>query len=111
MQLLVLVLNKVELLDPLLEKWQENDLRGATILSSTGMAHELSQNEDSPIFATLRVLLDPDRQENKTIFAVLKEEDINKAIDVTRSVVGDLTKPDTAIIFTVPVNRIEGINL
>lgn len=109
MQLLVLVLNKVELLDPLLEAMQENDLRGATILDSTGMAHELSQNEDSPIFATLRVLLDPKRQQNKTLFTVLKDEDVPKAIEVTRSVIGDFSKPDTAILFTVPVNIVEGI--
>ena len=110
MQLLLLVLNEVELLDPLLEAMMAGGVRGATILNSTGMARELvSKHEDYPFFGTLRILLDPDREESKTVFMVVKEEEVPHVKEVIRSVVGDLTKPDTAVLFTLPVIDVEGI--
>jgi len=110
MQLLVIVLNKVEKLDCLLERLMEKGIGGATILSSTGMARELAKHsEDFPIFGTLRFLINPDRKESKTIFMVLKEEQVDLVKKVVREVVGDLSKPDTAIMFTLPVLSAEGV--
>jgi len=110
MQLLLIVLNKVEKLDRLLEKLMENGITGATILSSTGMARELAKHgEDYPIFGTLRFLINPDRKESKTIFMVLKDEQVDVVKKVVREVIGDLSKPDTAILFTLPVLSAEGV--
>ena len=110
MQLIVMVLNKVELLDSLLEKLMEQGICGATILNSTGMMRELAKNnEDFPIFGTLRMLIDPERKESKTIFMVLKEEKAEEAKKIIRDVVGDLSKPDSAVVFTLPVLGAEGV--
>lgn len=110
MQLMFIVLNKVEALDSLLEEMMKNGVRGATIMNSTGMAHELAKSgEDFPIFGTLRLLLDPERSESKTIFMVLREDEVDKVKNIVKSVIGDLSKPDTGIIFTVPVSSAEGI--
>ncbi len=110
MQLLLMVLNQVELLDPLLEAMMEQGVRGATILSSTGMARELSKHEDFPLFGTLRMLLDSDREESKTIFMALKEEEVPRVKEIIRSVVGDLSRPDTGVLFTLPILDVEGIS-
>ncbi len=110
MQLMVMVLNKVEVLDDLLEKLMEQGICGATILNSTGMVRELAKSsEDFPIFGTLRMLIDPDRKESKTIFMALKDEKVEEAKKVIRDVVGDLSKPDSAVIFTLPVLSAEGV--
>lgn len=109
MQLLLFVLNKVDLLDPLLEKMMEQGVRGATILNSTGMARELAKNEDFPFFGTLRSLLDPDREESRTVFTVLKDDEVGRVKEIIRSVVGDLAQPDTGVLFTLPVLDVEGI--
>lgn len=58
---------------------------------------------------SLRAMLDPDREENKTILMVLQEEQVEKVRAVSQSVLGDLSKPDTAIFFTVPVDFAEGV--
>jgi hypothetical protein len=42
---------------------------------------------------------------------VLKDEQIEKAKEIIRKTVGDLSKPDTAIVFTLPVLSAEGIGL
>ncbi|NLY71271.1 MAG: hypothetical protein GX076_06295 [Clostridiales bacterium] len=110
MQLLLIVLNKIELLDTLLGKFMDNGIQGATIFSSTGMVKELSKSsENYPIFGTLRYLIDPDRQESKTIFVVLKDEQVEKTKEIVRQVVGDISKPDTAVMFTLPVLSTEGV--
>lgn len=110
MQLLLIVLNKVEKLDDLLEKLMEHGFTGATIINSTGMMKALAKNmENYPIFGSLRFLINLERDESKTIFMVLKDELIDKAKDTVKEVVGDLSEPDTAILFTIPVSSVEGI--
>lgn len=110
MQLLLIVLNRVEKLDEILEKLMQYGFTGATIINSTGMMKELAKNiENYPIFGTLRYLIDMDRDENKTIFMVLKDEQVEKAKEIIRQVIGDLSKPDSAILFTLPILSAEGI--
>ena len=110
MQLLLLVLNDLEMLTPLLETLMANNIRGATILNSTGMARELCRNgEDYPIFGTLRYLMDPEREESRTIFMVLREEQLALAKKIIREMLGDLNRPDTGIMITLPVSSAEGI--
>jgi len=110
MKFLLIVLNKVELLETLLEKFMQNGIHGATIINSTGMIKELSKNnEDFPMFGSLRYLIDPDRKESKTIFMVLKDEQVEEAKKIVRQVLGDLSQPNTAVIFTLPVLTAEGV--
>jgi nitrogen regulatory protein P-II 1 len=110
MQLMVMVLNRVEALDSLLERFMEDGICGATILNSTGMVKELAKSsEDFPIFGTLRMLINPDRKESKTLFMVLTDEKVEKAKNIIRDVVGDLSEPDSAVVFTLPVLSTEGV--
>lgn len=110
MQLLLMVLNRVEKLDDLLEALMAKGICGATILSSTGMVRELGKRiEDYPIFGTLRYLIDFERKESKTIFMVLKDEQVDTVRKIVREVVGDLSQPDTAILFTLPILSAEGV--
>ena len=46
MKLLVLILNKVETLEPLLARFTDLQINGATILNSAGMARALSDYMD-----------------------------------------------------------------
>jgi nitrogen regulatory protein PII len=110
MQLLLMVLNKVEKLDELLEALMDKGICGATILGSTGMVRELGKRiEDYPIFGTLRYLIDFERKESKTIFMVLQDEQVETVKKTVRNVIGDLSRPDTAIMFTLPVLSAEGV--
>lgn len=112
MQLLLIVLNKVEKLDELLETFLDKGFSGATIISSTGMVSELAKSmENFPIFGSLRYMIDLDREENKTIFMALKDEQVEPVKKIVREVIGDLSEPDTAVIFTLPILTAEGIEL
>lgn len=110
MNVLVVVLNHEEHLRILLERFPEIDVRGATVIGSTGMGQLLAA--DVPIFSTLSKLLSgaSNRAENYTLFSVIRtEETLEKAIALVHEIAGDLTKPDSGILFVLPVTRIEGL--
>ena len=111
MRLLVLILNKVELLDELLEELARAHIGGATILQSRGMAHELYRNsmDASSFLGSLRLLLDPDREQNLTILTVVHEDKVPVAVEIIERGVGDLSRPDTGVVFTVPVDFTKGM--
>ena len=109
MQALFLVLNKVECLEELLAKLAESGVRGGTVIESTGMARVLGDSEDFDILGSLRAFLDPHRVESKTLFFVLRDEQIQKTRNVINEVVGGLDKPDTGIMFGVPLSFVEGV--
>ncbi|MGI6563072.1 MAG: hypothetical protein ACOX3Q_11005 [Clostridia bacterium] len=112
MQLLLIVLNKVEKLDDLLETLLEEGYSGATIINSTGMISKMAKHmENYPIFGSLRFLVDFDREENITIFMALKDEQVESVKKIVRNVIGDLSQPNTAVMFTLPILSVEGIDI
>ena len=110
MKALFFVLNKVEKLNQLLEEFARIGVKGATIMSSTGMAHSLYDSDDHHAFASLRNYLDPKRKESKTIMMVIEESDQEKILNCIEKIVGNIDNPDTGIVFTVPVDLIRGIS-
>ena len=111
MNLLVVVLNHEEHLRILLEKLPKIDVRGATVISSTGMGQLLAA-ADVPIFSTLGKLLSgaDNRVENYTVFSVIRtEETLEKAIALVHEIAGDLKDVGSGILFVIPVARVEGL--
>lgn len=109
-QVLFTVLNKIELLDELLDEFEHTGVSGATVISSIGMAHALAGNEESHFISSFRMFFDAAHAESKTIFIVCSDEMAEKAKAAVRRIVGDLSEPDTAIMFSVPLLYIEGIS-
>ena len=112
MELLVLVLNKLEALEPILEKMLEKGIGGATILESTGMMRVLDgdENVDLPMMGLLRHFYSPERKRSKTMFAVIDESQKQTLMDIIEEATGGLDKPDTGIVFTLPVSAVEGLD-
>ncbi len=111
MQLLVLILKKVELMEELIKKLAESGVKGGTILDGTGMAKELVNMEELPIFGMLRMLLsDEDKSACKVMMLVFKEEAAAAAAKgAIKKVIGDLSIPNTGIMFSVPITYVEGL--
>ena len=112
MKLLIFILNKIDNLDRLIKEFAKHGITGATVISSSGMAHELLKSNDetlSSIVGSLRKLLNPNDSQNKTIFMVVKEDKVHEIVEVIESVVGSLDQPDSGIIFTLPIDFIKGM--
>lgn len=110
MKLMVLILNKIESLEYLLESLSAAGIGGATIIDSAGLVMTLSKMESSFISSSIRALFTGDGvdADNKTIISVIKDEQLDIARRVIYSTVGDLSKPNTGILFTVPIDFVEG---
>ena len=108
-QVLFTVLNKVELLDKLLDEFEAVGVSGATVINSRGMAHALAEHEESHFISSFRMFFDRSHSESKTIFIVCSEPMAEKAKAAVRRVVGDLSAPDSAIMFSLPLLYFEGI--
>lgn len=106
---LVLVLTNTALQDRLLLSLKNAGINGATVVNSTGMAHALYNMEEDNVASSLRAFFSSSRVENRTIFMVLKDEKLGDARAVITSVLGDLSKPNTGILFTFPLSSVEGI--
>lgn len=109
MKLLIVVLNKIECLERLITAFGDNQIPGATIIDSRGMAQELESFSDMDFMFSLRMLINPAHKENKTIFMVVPDEMVNKVSRIVNEVTGGLDQPDTGILFTVPIDHIEGL--
>jgi nitrogen regulatory protein PII len=102
MQLLVIILNKAEYLDELLEGFLELEIRGATVLDSQGMGSIITQ--DVPVFAGLKDLLKGGRPGNKTILSLVEDHQVELVVELFEDILGELTSAGNGIIFTLPVS-------
>ncbi len=112
MQVLFLVLNETKYLDDILESFVEIGVKGATIVDSQGMGRALAAHSDQhiPMFGYLKNFLDDAHPYNKTIFTVLKSQElVDKVVKAVNDVVGDINKPGVGFIFTIPVGSVYGI--
>lgn len=108
MKLMVLILNKTDALDNLLEGLSAAGLGGATIIESSGLATTLSRLDSSFISSSIRAILSGSEEDNRTILSVIRNDQLDIARKVIYNTVGDLSSPNTGILFTVPIDFVEG---
>lgn len=108
--MLVVILNKNQYLDDLLLELNNNDISGGTIIDSMGMVKALFDgNTEIPLFESLKHILNENKPINKTIFMVLPDNKVSLAMDCVRKVVPNMNEENMGIMFTVPVNQVEGL--
>ena len=110
MKLVIIILNKIECLQKILESFKLQNIPGATIIDSKGMIQELNDNsEDYRIIGSLRELFTPSHTENKTIIMAARDEDVKKISAIVNEATGGLDNPDTGVLFTLPIDYMEGL--
>ncbi len=110
MQLLVLILKKVELIDELIAELADAGFTGGTILDGTGMAAAMMGLENLPIFGLLRQTIgDQEREASKVMLFVLEDEDAVSVRGIIKKVIGDFNQPNTGIMFAIPITYVEGL--
>lgn len=118
MHMLIMVLDDSTRLNEVLEAWTGAGVRGVTILESTGLNRVFRRKAADPMYAGFSQIFGSGRVGHNTLFAVVDDIGVAEAaVSATENVLGDLTQPDTGIIFAVPVTQswgmpqpIEGLN-
>jgi nitrogen regulatory protein P-II 1 len=104
----VFVLNREELLEEVLEAFLEAQVPGATVLDSEGMGRLLTY--EVPLFAGFKEFMKGNKPYNRTIFSVVdRDEKVPKLESLLEGVCGDLSRPGTGILFTLPVDYARGL--
>lgn len=110
MEFLILILKKTEYINDLNEELKNIGIHHGTIVDAKSMTNALSDWDDAPMFGLLRRANHFEyNEECKMLMFVLKENQIEPAKKVIEDVIGDLSKPGTAVMFTLPISFAEGL--
>ena len=107
MQLLIAVINQEERMEEILSGFLEIGITGATLVNTEGMGRLLAS--EVPIFAGLEALAGRTRPRNQTLFSVMDDDKVDRALALLQEVCGDFSRPATGIVVTLPVNRVLGL--
>jgi nitrogen regulatory protein PII len=109
--LVVLVLDDPGQCPDVLRAWDEAGVSGVTILESTGLGRlQRVIWDDLPLVPTMRDLLGTRELHHRTLLTVVRDEEtMDRVIEATQQVVGDLNQPHTGFLFAVPVVRVLGL--
>ncbi|HEY8405270.1 MAG TPA: hypothetical protein VIK67_00195 [Acholeplasma sp.] len=110
MEALFIVLNDLNYLDRILEKFVELKVKGATIMNSQGMASAILHGEGFMNLLNAGPFsksLDTDQKYSKTIFTVIPDTlDVNLIVSEISKIVEDSKRNVVGFMFTVPVSGI-----
>lgn len=99
------------MLDDILTSFADHDIHGATILDSKGMVHlwRLTATRARFRFRCDEGILKPERENSNLIIAAVNDDHVENAVKAIEDVIGDLSKPDTGVVFTVPISYVKGL--
>ena len=69
------------------------------------------KSNDNFIIESLRIFLEDPRETSKTLFFILKNEDVEKARTVIDKTLGGIDKPNTGIMFGIDLTFVAGLNI
>ena len=113
MNMVLFVLNDPEALDDLLTAWEEAGVKGITVLPSTGLGRlrQYALFEDLPLIPSLDDMEIHLEKLSRTLFTICDDEHtIDRLVEATQKVVGNLNEPNTGILAVIPLARVYGLN-
>lgn len=114
MYMILLVLHDPNLLRDILEAWEKAGVYGITILLSTGLKRITARDvlrEDLPLIPSLEDLIQQEERLNRTLFTIVKDDEmVDKVVEATQSITGDLNLPNTGILTVLPVALAYGLD-
>ncbi len=114
MYMVLCVIHDTNKFDQVLTGWYDAGVSGITILTTTGLARlntRAALREDIPLFPGLDDLYASDADTNRTIFSVVRGEAmVDRLVEATQEVLGDLNNPNTGILIVLPVIRAYGLD-
>lgn len=114
MYLIIFVLHDAEKVTDLLDEWEKVGVTGATILPSSGLGRLRGRKpglrDDLPLIPSLEALLNHEEEFSRTLFSLVEDEEmVDRLVEATQRVIGDLSYPDTGLLMVIPVIRALGL--
>jgi len=108
MYLLICVVNNTASVNEIVGGFVRIGVTGATVIDSHGTVEIAAAQV--PVFAGFRHLVQSNRQPNRTVFSVIKDDEtLDQAMAVVEEVTGNLEESASGIMFAIPVTRVKGL--
>lgn len=118
MKLVILITAQVENGLEIAQAWQEAGAPGVTLVRAHGL-HTLQDELKSgsvelppmvvSMGAAMAAILDNLEERNQMILSVVEDTTVDRLITAANGVLGDLTEPNTGILFVLPLDRVVGL--
>lgn len=113
MYFVLFIMHNPDLLEELMDAWQEVGVQRATVVLSTGMRRlrqKQGMRDDIPLMPSLSDFYESAEAFSRTIFTTAKDESmIDRILAATEGVVGDLRNHETGVFLVLPVLRAHGL--
>ncbi len=106
MEVLFAIIPQEHLVEPILEDFVSRGIRGATVFETAGMGQIIY--DTIPLLARLRETSGAETTHNRTIMTLIDESQREEAIAAIERYCGELSQPNSGIIFTVPTAFVRG---
>lgn len=110
--LVVLIVNKIEQVPDVLERWESLGIKGITIFPSIGHG-KLKRTgllDNFPLLVSMERLEELREIHHRTLFSVVDSEElVDQMIAAAQEVVGNFEDEHTGFLFVLPVLRAIGI--
>ena len=114
MFMILFVLHDQNKLQEVMEAWESAGVSGITVLLSSGLKRLQSGDvlrEDLPLIPSLEDLIEKDEMLNRTLFTIVKnDETVERVVEATQQIIGDLELPNTGILTVLPVAKVYGLD-
>jgi nitrogen regulatory protein PII len=107
------IINELDQCPRVMDAWDEANVPGITILESTGLGsvRRAGYRDDLPLMPSLSDLFKREEHRHRTIFTVVdSEEMVDRLIEITENIIGDLNQPHNGVLFVLPVSRVVGLS-
>ncbi len=110
--LVVCVMNQAQYCPELLTVWTKAGAPGVTIVESSGIQPRTAGvADDIPLFPSIRDMMEKGEMHHRTIFSVVPDEaTVDRIVEATEGILGDLCSPGRGILFVMPVSRAIGFS-
>lgn len=110
MYMVMFVLDDCNLLDALLDAWEAAGVTGVTIVDSTGVQRRRAKRKRIPVRFPFEQIPSHCLEDHYTLWSIVENMDVvNKCIEATENLVGDLTNPNTGILAVWPLAVVRGL--
>lgn len=111
--LVVLIVNNPDDCPALLEAWDAAGVKGITILNSSGLGRlrTAGLREDLPLIPSLEDLFQSEEVYHRLMMSVVESQElVDRLVQVTHQITGDLDRPHSGFMFVVPVSQVYGLD-
>ncbi len=110
--LVALIVNDPEDCPAILDAWEDVGVTGVTIINSAGLGRlrRAALQDQFPLMPSLSDLFESDEVYNRTLFTVVSSEEmVDRLVEATQKITGDLDKPHSGFMFVLPIARVYGL--